>query len=166
MTVSTGTDSHLRLGRRWNLIMIGLRRLTLGAVASVALSAGIVGVIASPGSGQVSKPRLTGPEKVVQDQVEAYNRHDIEAFLKAYSPENKLYVFPDQEIGKGLDSMRTTYGKLFADNPKLKVEIAKRIVQGEYVIDHEQVSTGTRDFAAVAIYRVQGDKITEVRFLK
>lgn len=146
--------------------MIAVRRPTLGAVASVTLFAGLVGVIASPGPGQESKPGLTGPEKVVQEQVEAYNRHDIEAFLKNYSSEIKLYAFPDREMGKGLESMRTTYGKLFADNPKLKVEIAKRIVQGEYVIDHEQVSTGTRDFSAVAIYRVQGDKIVEVRFLK
>ena len=62
--------------------------------------------------------------------------------------------------------MRETYGKTFADNPELKVKIAKRIVQGEYVIDHEQVNTGRREFAAVAIYRVRDDKIIEVRFLK
>ena len=109
---------------------------------------------------------LIGPEKIVQEQVEAYNRHDIEAFLKTYSPDIKLFTYPDQEVGAGLESMRKTYGKLFADNPKLKVEIAKRIVQGEYVIDHEQVNTGSREFAAVAIYRVKAGKIIEVRFVK
>ncbi len=76
-------------------------------------------------------------------------------------------MYPNQEMGAaGLDSMRTTYGKLFADNPKLKVKIARRIVQGEYVIDHEHVDTGSREFDAVAIYRVKDDKIIEVRFLK
>jgi uncharacterized protein (TIGR03067 family) len=106
------------------------------------------------------------PEKIVQEQVEAYNRHDIEAFLKTYSADIRLFTYPDQEMGVGLESMRKTYGKIFAENPKLKVEIAKRIVQGEYVIDHEQVNTGSRQFAAVAIYRVKDGKIIEVRFLK
>jgi hypothetical protein len=109
---------------------------------------------------------MTAPEKVVQEQVEAYNRQDLEGFLKAYSPDIRLYTYPGQEIGSGLESMRATYGKTFADNPKLKVKIAKRIVQGEYVIDHELVDTGSREFAAVAIYRVKDGRIIEVRFLE
>jgi hypothetical protein len=138
----------------------------IGFVALVLPAAMSIGLLAVPSQGQEPKPGLTGPEKVVQEQVEAYNRHDIEGFLKTYSPDIKLYDFPGKEITSGLESMRMTYGKLFAENPKLKVKIAKRIVQGEYVIDHEQGSTGSREFAAVAIYRVKDDKIIEVRFLE
>ena len=138
------------------------RRLGYGGLVLVL----VVGMLAAPGAGQEPTPALTGPEKVVQDQVEAYNRHDIEAFLKTYAPEIKLYTFPDKETATGLESLRTTYGKLFADEPTLKVKIARRIVQGEYVIDQEEVSMGRREFKAVAIYRVKGDKITEVRFMR
>ena len=135
-------------------------------MALIALAVGMVAAFVSSGPGQEAKTELTGPEKVVQEQLEAYNRHDIEAFLKAYSPENKRYAFPDQEVGTGLESMRANYHKLFADHPELNVKIAKRIVQGEYVIDHEQVSRDGGETTVVAIYRVKDDKIIEVRFLK
>jgi hypothetical protein len=62
--------------------------------------------------------------------------------------------------------MRNTYGKLFEREPDRKATIARRIVQGDYVIDHEQVSGGGRKFTAVAVYRVKNGKINAVWFLK
>lgn len=132
----------------------------------------LVSLLAAPAGAQEPKtngpagPATSGPERVVQEQVEAYNRHDIEAFLKTYSPAVKLYDFPDKETASGLDVMRERYGKLFQREPDLHVRIARRIVQGDCVIDHEEVSLGTRRFTAVAIYRVKGDRITAVWFLK
>ena len=111
-------------------------------------------------------PKVSAPEKVVQEQLDAYNRHDVDAFLKTYSAEIKLYEFPDKEISSGLDAMRKTYGTLFEREPDRKAKIAKRIVQGDYVIDHEEVSGGGREFKAVAIYRVKDDKIVTVWFVK
>ena len=113
-----------------------------------------------------STPSVSEPEKIVQEQLEAYNRHDVEAFLKTYSSEIKLYEFPDKELSSGLDAMRKTYGKLFEREPDRKAKIAKRIVQGDYVIDHEEVSGGDRKFTAVAIYRVKDGKIAAVWFVK
>jgi hypothetical protein len=150
--------------------MNGCRR-----AVSVAQALILSGFIAAPGWGQGSKddrtgpvgPAVLGPEQVVQEQVEAYNRHDIEAFLKTYSPEVKVFDFPDTMRFSGLEAMRERYGKLFKSEPDLKVEIAKRIVQGDHVIDHEEVSMGGgRRLTAVAIYRVEGGKITAVWFLK
>jgi hypothetical protein len=111
-------------------------------------------------------PKVSAPEKVVQEQLEAYNRHDVDAFLKTYSAEIKLYEFPDKEISSGQGAMRKTYGTLFESEPDRKAKIAKRIVQGDYVIDHEEVSGGGREFKAVAIYRVKNDKIETVWFVK
>ena len=116
--------------------------------------------------GDAATPTVSEPEKVVQEQLEAYNRHDVDAFLKTYSAEIKLYEFPDKEISSGLEPMRKTYGRLFEREPDRKAKIAKRIVQGDYVIDHEEVSGGGREFKAVAIYRVKNDKITAVWFLR
>lgn len=142
--------------------------------AAVVLVLVMVSVPIAPGRGQEVKKAgsssggslISGPEKVVQEQVEAYNRHDIEAFLKTYSPEIKLYDFPDKESASGLESMRERYGKLFKREPNLKVKIVGRIVQGDRVIDQEEVSLGGRQFHVVAIYQVSGDKITAVWFLK
>ena len=123
-------------------------------------------------AGQESKretsvsPELSAAEKVVREQVDAYNRHDLDAFLKTYSADIKLYEFPDKEIASGLEAMRKTYGKLFEREPDRKAKIARRIVQGDYVIDHEEVSGGGREFKAIAIYLVKDGKITTVWFLK
>jgi hypothetical protein len=145
-------------------------RLRAPAIFFSALA--IIGAFGAFVTGQDTKkkdsstPDTSAPEKVVQEQLEAYNRHDVDAFLKTYSAEIKLYEFPDKEISSGLEAMRKTYGRLFEREPDRKAKIAKRIVQGDYVIDHEVVSGGGREFKAVAIYRVQNDKITAVWFLK
>jgi hypothetical protein len=137
----------------------------IGALVVAALLGAVV-------AGQEAKkedsavPKVSAAEKVVQEQLEAYNRHDVEGFLKTYSAEIKLYEFPDKEISSGQDAMRKTYGGLFEREPDRRAKIAKRIVQGEYVIDHEEVSGGGREFKAVAIYRVKDDKIVTVWFVK
>jgi uncharacterized protein (TIGR03067 family) len=109
---------------------------------------------------------IADPEKVVQEQVEAYNRRDLEGFLKTYSADVKLYTYPDKELSSGLEAMRKGYGKMFAENPDLKVKIARRIVQGDTVIDKEEVSTSKGEFTATAIYRVKEGKIIEVWFVE
>jgi hypothetical protein len=146
-------------------------RSTIGyyRASSVARAFVLVSLIAAPGRGQEAKNNKTssGSEKVVQEQVEAYNHHDIEAFLKTYSPEVKVFDFPDNLRFSGLEAMRERYGKVFKSDPAPTVKIAKRIVQGDHVIDHEEVSRGAeRQLTAVAIYRVDGGKITAVWFLR
>ena len=142
------------------------------SAASVALALILSGSIPASVWGQETRnnatgPAVSGPERVVQEQVEAYNRHDIEAFLKTYSPEVKVFDFPDTLRFSGLETMRERYGKLFKGEPGLKVKIARRIVQGDHVIDHEEVSKGgDRPFTVVAIYRVEGGRITAVWFLR
>ena len=138
------------------------------SAASVALAIILFGSISGPVRGQESTgPAVSGPQQVVQEQVEAYNRHDIEAFLKTYSAEVKVFDFPDKLRFSGLEAMRERYGKLFKSEPAPTVKIAKRIVQGAHVIDHEEVSRGAeRQLTAVAIYRVEGGKITAVWFLR
>ena len=132
----------------------------------------LIGLLAAPGRGQEAGkgdqpgPVVTDSEKLIQEQLEAYNRHDLEGFLKTYSPDIKLYDFPDKELASGLDAMRKMYGKLFEQVPDVNATIARRIVQGDYIIDHEEVSGKNLKLKAVAIYRVKDRKITTVWFLK
>ena len=111
-------------------------------------------------------------EQVVQTQVEAFNRRDLEAFLATYAPDLKMYLHPSQKLMmSGLDEARQKYGAQFASMakvPDIRVEIPTRIVQGNFVIDHE-VFTGApdgRDFRVVAIYEVREGKIQNVWFIE
>lgn len=105
-------------------------------------------------------------ERVVQKQLDAYNQRDLEGFLATYAEEVTLSNFPDELLSTGLDAMRTRYGALFDRTPDLHAEITRRIVQGDYVIDHEQVTAQGREFSAVAIYQVKDGKIHHVWFVR
>lgn len=107
------------------------------------------------------------PGDIVQQQVNAYNARNFEAFIATYSPDIKLYTYPGKLRSNGHEEMRKTYGEMFKMFPKLHCEIVSRIVQGKYVIDHERVS-GLRDggvINAVAIYEIQDNLIQRVWFM-
>jgi hypothetical protein len=110
----------------------------------------------------------SSPLQVVQAQVDAYNRGDIDAFLNTYAPEVNLYNFPDELRSSGLASMREIYAKLFEKAPQLHASITNRITQGNYVIDQEVVTgfPGAKELTAVAIYEVKDGKIVNVWFLR
>jgi uncharacterized protein (TIGR02246 family) len=108
------------------------------------------------------------PEQLVQRQLDAYNAHDIDAFMDTYSDSIKLIQFPATVTTRGKDQMRAGYKMFFENNPKLHCEIKKRIVEGNVIIDQERV-TGLNNgsvIEATAVYRVDKGKIVEVYFIR
>ncbi len=122
-------------------------------------------------SGRVIKPselKLSSPKAMAQKQLNAYNAHNLEAFLNCYSDSVKVYNFPDQLQYTGIDKMRKTYKRFFKQVPNVHCELVNRISKGNYVIDRERI-TGLPDgkvMNATAIYEVKGDKICKVWFMK
>jgi imidazolonepropionase-like amidohydrolase len=108
------------------------------------------------------------PETVVQRQVEAYNARDIDAFLSFYADDVVVRRLPKGEIAwDSREAMRPRYAKRFAENPQLKCTVTKRVVHGDWVVDHELI-TGVEErprARAVAIYEVTGGLIRNVWFL-
>lgn len=106
------------------------------------------------------------PDAVVDAQLEAYNRRDLEGFLAFYADDAVLLKHPGEVTEAGKAQMRTRYERRFA-TPNLHAEIVKRIVFGHFVIDHERITAppapGERE--AVAIYEVKDGKIVRVTFL-
>ena len=109
------------------------------------------------------------PAEIVQLQVEAYNKRDLEEFLSFYSENIKIYQFNDETLLFGsIEEMKEAYGPVFEQKTNLNAVIQKRIEQGNFVIDHEFVSGLREDetVPAVAIYEVLDDKIQFVWFIK
>lgn len=109
------------------------------------------------------------PEQVVQEQVEAYNARDLEAFLGTYADDALLEEWPSgRRVAAGREAMRGVYGPLFRDTPALHCRIADRIVHGNIVVDRESVTVAAdRDpLAAVAVYEVADGAIRRVLFLR
>lgn len=106
------------------------------------------------------------PEHIVQEQVEAYNNKDIEAFLATYSDDIEIYNFPNSLSMKGKEEMREVYSEMFDSVKVLHCEIKKRIIINNKVIDHEYVKFDDNFSTVVAIYEVKNDKIIKVTFVR
>lgn len=106
------------------------------------------------------------PEQIVQEQVEAYNSRDIEAFLSFYSEHVKIYTFPNKLESDGKAAMREGYASFFKNAKVLNCTITKRIVRNSIVIDEELVKYNDTEFTGVAIYEVENGKIVKVTFFQ
>jgi len=108
------------------------------------------------------------PETLAQQQLDAYNSGDIEAFLVPYSEDVEIYNFPDQLTAKGKDQIRPNYENMFKDLPDLHCELVNRIVLGNTVMDHEKVTglKGIESLEVIAIYKIKDDKIAQVYFVR
>ncbi len=116
----------------------------------------------------VAQDQVMSPEQLAQAQLDAYNARDIDAFLVPYSEDVEIYGFPDQIRMQGKDQMRQAYTGMFANTPDLHCKLVNRIVQGNTVIDQEEV-TGFgegRVMHAIAIYTIENGKIVKVHFIQ
>lgn len=108
------------------------------------------------------------PEAIVDAQLAAYNRRDVEGFLSFYADDAVLANHPNQVTQTGKAEMRARYQARFSD-PNVHAEIIKRVTFGRFVIDHERVvaappAKGTIE--AVVIYEIKDGKIVRATFLK
>jgi len=108
----------------------------------------------------------SNPEVIINNQLEAYNNKDIEAFATTYSTDIKLYTFPNNLISEGQDAIRKQYSSFFERIPDLNAQIVNRMVLGNKVIDKEKVTVNGNIFYAIAIYEVKDGKISKVTFIQ
>jgi hypothetical protein len=102
------------------------------------------------------------PETIVQRQLDAYNARDIDALLATYAPDARQYEHPGTLLASGAAGMRARMAVRFAE-PNLHARLLQRVVMGNIVIDHEEVTRtfaeGTGRVDMVAIYEVVDGKI-------
>lgn len=106
---------------------------------------------------------------IIDEQLLAYNARDLERFLAAYSSEVVIEDGEGNLLLKGLDQMRSRYRALFEASPELNCQVTSRLRIGKYVVDEEQLTGYQRSpepVRAVVIYRVDSDKIAQVRMLR
>ena len=137
-----------------------------------ALGAAILGIFlsacatttTSQYSGSPTASRNTSLEAIIDAQLAAYDRRDVEGFLSYYSEDAKLFDHPNQLTESGKEQLRTRYQRSFS-NKNVRAVIVKRIVFDRFVIDHERL-TGHPDglIEAVAVYEVKDGKIITVTF--
>ncbi len=110
--------------------------------------------------------RTFSPEELADQQLLAYNAHNLEAFLEPYSDDVEIFFLGSSIPNvKGKVAMRKEYSFLSKDE-MLHCKLLNRVVQGNYVIDHEEITTRQGKFYGVAIYEVKNGKIARVWFTR
>jgi len=101
------------------------------------------------------------PAEVVQRQFDAYNAHDLAAFLETYSEKARIYRMPATSAAmSGKAEISELYRTKVFNVAGHKAELLRRIASGNKVVDHERVF-GLREqpFEVVAVYEVSNDRI-------
>jgi hypothetical protein len=108
------------------------------------------------------------PEEVVQKQLDAYNRKDIEAFISVWADDAQYYAHPDTLLASGAAAIRERHVDRFKE-PNLHGVLIERVGLGNIVVDHERVTRtfpeGPGTVEVLAIYEVQGVKIVKAWFI-
>lgn len=151
----------VKRGLRADLLLLRLNPLdSLAAWRSIALVIN-KGVVVHPDSVVQHTP-----EVLADQQLTAYNAHNLEAFLEPYADDVEIYNFGAGRQLKGKDSMRKAY-QFLNHVPKLHCRLLNRIVQGNTVIDHEEIwGVGNKPLYGVAVYEIKNGKIAKVHFMQ
>jgi hypothetical protein len=106
-------------------------------------------------------------ESVVQQQLEAYNARDLEAWLATYKDDAEQYLLHGGLIASGHDAIRKRMADRFNDTA-LHAELVSRTVIDNVVVDHEFVTRtfpdGLTTVEMICIYEVQAGLIIKATF--
>lgn len=117
---------------------------------------------------QIVLAQNASPIEVVQKQLDTYNDHDIDGFSAVFSEDAEIFMnIGDVEPAMvGRKVIKERYGKMFKDNPQNKSTVVGRMVQGDFVFDHEWITGRDNEFKIVAIYEVKEGLITRAWFVR
>ncbi|ODT87975.1 nuclear transport factor 2 family protein [Phenylobacterium sp. SCN 70-31] len=108
------------------------------------------------------------PLDVIQGQLDAYNRQDLDAHCAFFADDVVVADLNGAVTIQGAQAYRAKYTQVFADFPRNRAELVNRIQVGNTVIDHERVfrQGEGESFEVIAIYTLAGGRIARVDFAK
>ena len=106
--------------------------------------------------------------EVVQRQLDAYNAHDLAAFVATYAEAAELVRVGsvDPPI-TGRIAIAELYDSKVFNVPGHRADLLGRLICGNKVVDHERVfGLSAQPFEALAVYEVNGEFIQKVWFFR
>ena len=106
------------------------------------------------------------PAAVVQRQLDAYNAHDLDAFIACFAEDARLHRMPQPEPTLvGREAIAEFYRTQRFAVTGLRADLLGRFVLGTKVVDHERIH-GLDDAPSevVAVYEVRTGRIVTVWF--
>lgn len=85
-----------------------------------------------------SMPRSA--EAAVQASIDAYNAHDVDAYIAAFTPAATFGQLGGRVLLDSRDAMRGFYEQFFTARPTVRCVIKERTVMGNFVVDLQEIS--------------------------
>lgn len=105
--------------------------------------------------------------EIVQRQLDAYNAQDINAFCACFAADCILSELNGAVTQHGATAIRERYQTLFTSFPENHAALVNRVVVGNVVIDHEDITRSASErINAAAIYTVKDGLIARVDFVR
>jgi nicotinamidase-related amidase len=108
------------------------------------------------------------PTDIVQRQLDAYNRRDIDAFMQLWAEDAQYFEHPSKLLANGAAEIRERHIARFRE-PNLHGRLLSREILGNKVVDREIVTRlfpdGPGHIEVIAIYETVGDKIAKAWFI-
>ncbi len=106
---------------------------------------------------------MDSPEAVVQANIDAYNAHDLEAYVATYTPAATFGQLGGRVLLDSRDAMTGFYKQFFEARPTVRCEIKQRSVLGPFVIDLQEISGDDQPpMQAMLIQEVREGRISKV----
>ena len=107
------------------------------------------------------------PAEIVQRQLDAYYAQDLDAFCACFADDCVLGELNGAVTQRGKPAIRERYQTLFATYSGNHAELVNRVIVGNVVIDHEDISRSPAErINAAAIYTVKDGLIARVDFVR
>jgi hypothetical protein len=103
-------------------------------------------------------------DNVVQQQVEAFNAHDLEAFVACYSEDVVIATGDGVEVSRGAAELRRDYGPLF-EEVRPHAEVRAWVQRNTWVVADEVATFGDEVRSLLVAYRVNNGVIDRVLML-
>lgn len=104
---------------------------------------------------------------IVQRQLDAYNAQDLDAFCACFAADCILSELNGAMTQQGAVALRQRYETLFTTYPENHAALINRVVVGNVVIDHEDITRSPSErINAAAIYTVKDGLIARVDFVR
>ena len=103
----------------------------------------------------------TLPVRVAEKQIDAFNRHDLDAFMALYGDDIVLAEFPSGKVlARGKAEIRKRYEPMLTGPKFPPVRVEPRIVNGSFIVENElwDAKPGERN-QAVWMYVISGGLI-------
>jgi hypothetical protein len=108
------------------------------------------------------------PLTVVQRQLDTYNNQDIDGFAAVFHEDAEVFFNLGDSLPsmKGREEIKERYGQMFRENPNNKSTLMGRMVQGNFVFDHELITGRKEPLKIMAIYEVEEGMIRRCWFVR